>query len=262
MSKKTPQICAATEAEDGAPSRNLHKEGIWEKRFQTVFFGEVLPMFPEAVFIDIGTQLGTYTIPVAALGKTTYSFEPVRRTVEFLRHSIALNNFNDRIHLYNYALMDSIYCVQITRPVSNPYLGRSIMTKTDDCNQKLDGVNVAVLDNLLPILKKDNVKQAILKIDIEGSEAKAILGGLKLFREIDIAVIQMEFHVIQSKMRDGTKEEGEIVMKFIEQMKEMGYKASPVVRQNKNSKWYAAKNVLSYDKLFKRPTDVLWHRLS
>ena len=63
-------------------------------------------------------------------------------------------------------------------------------------------------------------------------------------------------------MRDGTKEEGEIVMKFIEQMKEMGYKASPVVRQNKNSKWYAAKNVLSYDKLFKWPTDVLWHRLS
>lgn len=226
------QLVLRTCVADQAISTSVAKTGSWEKDIQTILFKDVLPMFPkEVAIIDVGAHIGTYSLPIAALGRRVYSFEPDRQAFELLRHATALNNLTSNIKLFNYGLMEAV-----------------------------DNVNVAKLDDLVPILQKDKVRQALMKVDVGGAEDKVILGAGNLFTNgtniTHIPLIQMEIGKIKEIHASGPEEEKKIVTRFLEMMKYLGFKISPVTPP---VDWQ--KNQLSFDNFKDWPNVVFFHNI-
>ncbi|CAF1526474.1 unnamed protein product, partial [Rotaria sp. Silwood1] len=64
-------------------------------------------------------------------------------------------------------------------------------------------------DDILPVLQKNHVRSAIMKVDIEGSEHLLCETGHAVFEQFDIPVIQMEWQYVRRY-----KNRAEIVLNF------------------------------------------------
>ena len=53
----------------------------------------------EIVLIDIGANLGTFSLAAAAMGFSVYAFEPMLTNIRAVRQSLCANKFNDRVAL-------------------------------------------------------------------------------------------------------------------------------------------------------------------
>ena len=62
----TPVICYASG--DNYIARFITKKGNYETDLQKKFFKDVFPKFPNAAFMDIGANIGIYTISAGILG--------------------------------------------------------------------------------------------------------------------------------------------------------------------------------------------------
>ena len=105
----TPVICYAPG--DNYIARVLTKKGNYETDLQKKFFKDVFPKFPNAAFMDIGANIGAYTISAGILGRNVFAFEPMPETLKSLSHSLALNHLLDRVVVYPYGLLDINCCV-------------------------------------------------------------------------------------------------------------------------------------------------------
>ena len=114
-------------------------------------------------------------------------------------------------------------------------------------------IPVAVLDQLIPSFKQQGIKKAVLKVDIEGSEARAILGGKHFLKQIDVPFIQMDFEAIRTQLEKGETKEKNLVNQFLKFMENNRYIASPM-----NKSW--KKNTLDFKNVKRWPNDILWHK--
>lgn len=171
----------------------MRENGNWEAYSQELLFVKIFPKYPNAVFIDVEGHIGVYSISTAKLRQKVLTFEPTAETLKFLTHSIALNNLTNPIHLFTVAVMEEGNTCAISRSNSKN-IGSTQVLKQKMTNSTISrAIQVSTLDNLLTIFRRENIKEAIVKMDIEVSEANAIFGGLHLLREIQIPVINMEF---------------------------------------------------------------------
>jgi FkbM family methyltransferase len=132
------------------------------------------------VFLDIGANVGIYSIIAAQLGAKTISFEPSSREFNRFIKNISLNhNVRNRIALNNIALSD--YNGKASLIVANKYnsghntLEKELMYKTqEDCKQQ---VECSTLDEYC---KKTNLQKInAIKIDVEGHEEKVLKGAFQ-----------------------------------------------------------------------------------
>ncbi len=85
----------------------------------------------------------------------------------------------------------------------------------------LQGLKATTLDEaLIPAYRRLSLNHTIMKIDVEGAEARAVLGGIKFLELFDVAVIQMELLWFSRKMIDM-----ETVKLFLNEMHRLEYKA-------------------------------------
>ncbi|XP_075240264.1 uncharacterized protein LOC142335820 [Convolutriloba macropyga] len=208
------KICLLPLNRDKYVSKQIKYDGNWEYEIQTPLFRNVFPKFPKAAFIDIGGQLGIYSLSAAKLGRKVFTFEPLRETLMYLTTSVAINSLQNSIRVFPVALMDTRnQCLDIVVDKTN--IGGSFVQLMDKRNQCLDIVvdktniggsfvqlkencttnstPVATLDDLLPIFTKLGLEEALIKMDCEGSEPRVILGGLNFLKTIRVPVIAMEF---------------------------------------------------------------------
>ncbi len=87
-----------------------------------------------------------------------------------------------------------------------------------------------------------------MKIDVEGAEARAVLGGIKFLELFDVAVIQMELLWFSMKMIDM-----ETVELFLKEMHRLRYKAYL-------AKVNAAEVKLTIADIERWPLDVFWFK--
>ncbi len=134
------------------------------------------------LFLDIGANIGTYTILSAGVrGATVWAFEPDPLTAHFLRRNIDLNGLQGRVTVHEIAVGDCDGHLTFT-------LGLDTMNRVESSvDDKVQTVQVRRLDGLIsdrwPIM---------IKMDVEGHEESAIIGAKALLENDNLKVIELE----------------------------------------------------------------------
>lgn len=148
------------------------------------------------VFIDVGANIGYYSILALGQGATTYSFEPNEALHFYISYSAELNADEKKLHLSSKIVSDhqgyEHFVFEKESEISHiGQLGVHKKAKKLECTS-LD--SVATLHNLKSI--------KLVKIDVEGAEPVVFKGMKKLFTQKKISYLLFE----HDPMNNGNKE--------------------------------------------------------
>jgi FkbM family methyltransferase len=130
------------------------------------------------LFVDVGANVGTYTILAGELGAEVIAFEPAADTFDLLKENVALNE----------------YPAQTIQAAAGSTCGTARFTNGRDCVNRLDpGGDVET-----PVLTVDSVVNgrtvAGMKVDVEGFEIEVLRGCEQALSEGRIRLIQLEWN--------------------------------------------------------------------
>lgn len=156
---------------------------------------KALTDYPDASLLDIGANIGQYSLQAAAMYRNAYAFEPFHRNYKRFCHSIKANpGFEDRIKLFNSAVMHEPTEVKLQAVWRNQGGTRVVSHSKTETGKDKGGISYAhgvTLDDMHEFLPKG---QVVLKIDVEGAECKALAGGLdKYLKQLDIVYVAIEW---------------------------------------------------------------------
>lgn len=140
----------------------------------------------EDLFIDIGANVGSYTIlACASKGAKGYCFEPVPATFERLMDNIRINNLAGHVEALNLGLSDKEGELVFTS-------GENSMNHVVADNEpSLEVVRVKVLP--LDMILKDK-SPSVLKIDVEGFETPVLNGAQATLSNESLHSVIMELN--------------------------------------------------------------------
>jgi len=157
-----------------------------------------LRLHPSAEFVDIGANIGAYSLAVAhILKRRVVSVEPSDLTYRRLSRSLCLGELGSLVTLVPRAISNDRRIVRLASVPGN--LGTTVILNDTRCiltrNQIIctnESSQTIMLDDLTSKLKS---KSAILKVDTEGSEIKIFTeqAASKFFNEVDVVMVYMEF---------------------------------------------------------------------
>ena len=157
----------------------------------------------EDVFLDIGANVGHYTLIVASKTEAeVFAIEPVPKTFKSLQVNLSLNKLEDRVKVHNVGLSDKNGVLFFTDDLAT--------TNRVNLNGKGIEVKVKSIDEYF----KDE-KLTVIKIDVEGYEWFVLKGAMTtLKKEItNIVIIELNnsaanFGIEESKIIDFLKDSG------------------------------------------------------
>jgi FkbM family methyltransferase len=145
---------------------------------------------PGNTFVDIGANIGTYSMLAATLvgrnGKVL-SFEPNSENCRLLLLSSLINNF-DNIQLFPFALTNETGCVPFINGI-----GSNGAIVTNDKDKLVDSTCFIVPTNRLDNIITDNID--FIKMDVEGAEGLVLngaLGSLTKYRPLMTSEFSLE----------------------------------------------------------------------
>lgn len=139
---------------------------IWEENVYEVNDGR---FNLGGVVIDIGANIGSFSIFAAHHGAHVYAIEPEPHNADALRKNISLNNMQDLITVSEVGISNFVG----TAVISDRGGGATIKDSVTDGSI----INITTLDKYID---DHNIKSVdVLKIDVEGSETEIILGASK-----------------------------------------------------------------------------------
>lgn len=136
---------------------------IWE---EDVYRLEDQHLNRGGIVLDIGANIGSFSIYCASKGATVYAVEPEPNNLIALRSNIELNSMQKSITVFDYGISD----FNGTAVINNAGGGSTIKDGKDGSTINIISFNDFLIQNNI-----DEVD--VLKIDIEGSEKELILGA-------------------------------------------------------------------------------------
>ncbi len=144
---------------------------------------------PEDLFIDIGANIGSYTILAAgATGASCIAVEPVLDTFQLLEKNISINQLQNKVTALNIGVGAEKSTLLFTRHLDTVNHVIPIDTIPDDDTQVQ--VDCLPLDDLL--IGKPT--PALLKIDVEGFEQPVLTGAANLLHNTGLKAIIIELN--------------------------------------------------------------------
>lgn len=142
---------------------------------------------PGDVFVDIGANVGSFTILAASTGDITcVAFEPVPSTFTLLARNVAFNAMADRVQVRQQGVSDAPGTLRFTTALDSM---NYVLPDTSDEAVKTVAVDVVRLDDAeLPRPKG----RTIFKIDVEGFELSVLRGATETLRAADALCVIME----------------------------------------------------------------------
>lgn len=136
---------------------------------------------PGDLFLDVGANVGFYTIVAAECGAEVVSVEPGEDVAGELRRNLALNGLDATV--LPCALLDEPGETHLSQQ-ADPAVRHVVLDQRS-------GVAVAVstLDEII-----GDRRVAGIKIDVEGAEELVLKGGLRALKEQRIDLLQMEWN--------------------------------------------------------------------
>ena len=175
------------------PSMDIYLEGsILKTRKNTLDFWTVWKSYEEETtnylleksnsgyFIDVGANIGRYSVLMAKKGWNVIAFEPVKSTFNQLKTNLTLNDLD--AELYNMGLGEKKEEISI-------YYDREKHAEASiikDSQKESEKIYIDRLDNLINLFPKENV---ILKIDVEGFGSQVLKGAINFIRKTRPTII-------------------------------------------------------------------------
>jgi len=180
---------------------------------------------PDEVFVDVGANIGSYTVLASAVcGAKTIAIEPDPDTMVALRKNVIVNGIKDRVTLVEAAVGSEEGTVAFT-------VGRDTTNKVaDPGDRNTRVVNVQTLDDILA-----NVSPALIKMDVEGYEAKVFAGACQSLESASLQAILIE--TVDAEVEKALKEAG-FVKSFYEPFDRkltLGVEQNSQLKQGNNS---------------------------
>ncbi|WP_162244515.1 FkbM family methyltransferase [Marmoricola sp. Leaf446] len=131
------------------------------------------------VFVDVGSNIGTYSVLAAEVGAYVISVEPDPVNVSRLRHNLELNNYQSEIW----------ECALTARKTTLSF------------SEELDSMNHIVMAGQGRAVLGERFDDRIagrhvrgMKVDVEGAERQVVIGALEALRGRRIDLLQLEWN--------------------------------------------------------------------
>ncbi len=163
-----------------------HKDGLFEYDYMKLFLRFVQS---EDVFLDIGANVGAYTLLAASLATNgrVIGVEPMPETFARLEENIMRNGLIDRVDLVNKALGKESGFVMFQAQVPSTHSHVVVDAGARDNEVRIPCTTLDELAEELRITRCDFVK-----IDVEGYEEHVILGGRNFFKALAPKIVLFE----------------------------------------------------------------------
>lgn len=178
-------IYVDTRGIDIAPHLLMH--GDWEPDDLGLFARMIRP---GDTVLDVGAHLGVYSVVgAAATGATgqVHSFEPNPRLAQLQRKSVLVNGFGERAMLHEVAVGAAEGMAELV--FTDEWAGGGHLSVSDVAGQG-HRVRVVALDD---IFTDPNFRIGVMKMDVEGTEGRALQGMRQILARSPEARILMEF---------------------------------------------------------------------
>ncbi|XP_060081162.1 uncharacterized protein LOC132560509 [Ylistrum balloti] len=199
---ETP-ICIFDPAEDRMISSYIRDFGTWEPDLVNMTV-EIMEANPAMKFLDLGCNLGVFTISVAKLGRKVVSVDILSRALDNLQHSLNLGNLTENVTLILNAVSNTREKVKVN--VVSDNIGGSHVRQHDETVQQEEVVHSITMDDLLEVI---NSGEVFIKMDIEGHEQKALEKSKEFFNKVNVKFLLMEW------MLHKGKPSGDKIIKFL-----------------------------------------------
>ena len=191
-------ICLHDLNNDVFVSGAIKSQGVWERSLVELFM-KILKANPDFQVFDIGSQLGQFSLFASKLGRTCIAVEPFYNNYIRLHKSAQLAQVTDKIILVTNGVSDK-RGEKKKLFVNDKNIGGQGINENADLSHMNDEqlkndkyiLTTIFVDDLTTILPA-NFKNAIMKIDIEGHEIKAMRRASKLFQTVNIHAVFMEW---------------------------------------------------------------------
>ena len=130
------------------------------------------------LFLDVGANVGTYTIWAAELGAEVIAVEPAADTFGLLEENIALNG----------------YRVTTVRAAAGDHCGRARFTEGLDAGNSLAPDGPVVTDLVTVDSLVGDRRVTGMKVDVEGFEINVLRGAARALADHRIGLIQIEWN--------------------------------------------------------------------
>lgn len=229
---------------DDVVSDYITKYGNWEAQETRSLYDSLLyyskkkNISENDIFIlDIGANIGWYSLFFAKIGFNVISFEPSKINYYILLKNFCLNQ-DISMTIINKGLDIIEKNSTLYHPLlnlGNAYIFGNI-SRINLSEYYAEEIRMNKLNSYLEYLKDKNL--ALIKLDIEGSEIKALKSGIDLIIKYHIPFIFMEF---QPNL---LKEKGTEPKAFLEMLENNGYKIS--------EKDFLSRKFVSLDEILKK----------
>ncbi len=200
----------------------------------------------QLTFVDIGANVGWFTLNMAAFGVNVIAFEPMEENIQLIEQSLALednvrNGISDRITLFKHGLgVKDQTCFVYSHNIN---VGDGHVKCLDGVDNHEDGhgssmelelqkmipgdysvrgrIPVRRLDNVIQTFKNEkdsDLKVVCVKMDTEGYEGNVLEGGKEFLLNSGVDVIITEF------VPQWITEKGGDPVAFMSSMKDAGYR--------------------------------------
>jgi FkbM family methyltransferase len=168
---------------DTSLAPHLMMSGDWEP-WVTNVMGKTLLKYEGCTFIDVGANVGWYTLLACKLGAShVFAFEPNPRMCELLRKTIAVNGYRERVTLTEAACGAEEGLMRLEVDPTEAGGGHVVPHRPRLQNKVFGECSVVRLDNVVFGGNVPTVDpRIIMKIDVEGFEPEVLRGGREILK--------------------------------------------------------------------------------
>ena len=138
---------------------------------------------PNDIVLDCGANIGIFSVYAAQKAKMVYAFEPGKNEIASLYENKRLNNCNNIKIIAKAVLDNSKNARLVPLGIVSSYL---VSKEKKENKEKIDKEDVLDVETISidGFIKKENIEKVdFIKMDIEGSERKALLGAKETLRK-------------------------------------------------------------------------------
>jgi FkbM family methyltransferase len=167
----------------------------------------------KTIFIDVGANIGAYSLLLKDKVKAVYAFEAHPETAKLCRKNFALNHIEPH-YVINMAVSSDLNPIMLTNHTGGDPTNHRAMNETHGIQ-----VPATTLDHFIENSGFDEDLKYIIKVDVEGFEHEVLMGAQQSLANGKIKALVFENYSNKQ-------------IEILDQLKQLGYEISAVSQHN------------------------------